>query len=108
MKKTAIVCIIALAGLLLANVASADEALYKAKCASCHGEDGSANTAIGQKMKLRDLRSPDVQKMSDKELFEIIAVGGAAKKASHAYKAKGLSDAQVNALVAHIRKLATK
>ena len=42
--------------------------LFATKCAACHGKDGSANTAMGKNMKIRDLGSADVQKMSDKEI----------------------------------------
>ncbi|RDJ94020.1 hypothetical protein B4Q13_17750 [Lacticaseibacillus rhamnosus] len=42
-------------------------ALYKSKCASCHGADGTAS-ATGKKLGAQDLQSPDVQKMSDADL----------------------------------------
>src|SRR5690348_1266181 len=48
---------------------------YKAKCAACHGPDGSGNTPMGQRMKIRDLRSPDVQKQTDADLSAVIANG---------------------------------
>lgn len=79
-------------------------AIYKAKCASCHGADGSGQTPIGKTMKLRDLRSPEVQKQSDKELYDWIAEG---KGKMPAYKNK-LSEAEINALVTHMRDLAKK
>jgi cytochrome c6 len=50
-------------------------ATYKTKCASCHGLDGSGNTAYGKKEKLRDLRSAEVQGQSDAQLLQIIAKG---------------------------------
>ena len=39
--------------------------IFKAKCASCHGPDGAGATAVGKAMKVRDLRSAEVQKQSD-------------------------------------------
>ena len=73
-------------------------ALFKAKCAMCHGADGSG------KSKLRDLGSPEVQKQTDKELYAWTADG---KGKMPAYKTK-LTDAELNALVAHMRTLAKK
>src|SRR5258706_2509401 len=45
----------AAAGLYAADRA----AVYKAKCAGCHGADGSGQTAMGKAMKLRDLGSAE-------------------------------------------------
>ena len=86
----------------LSMFASDGPALYKAKCAACHGADGSGQTPMGKSMKLRDLRSPEVQKQSDKELYAVTADG---KGKMPAYKTK-LSEADINALVAHMRALA--
>ena len=47
--------------------------LYAAKCASCHAKDGSGNTTPGKSLKLRDLRSAEVQ--SSDQLLNIIAKG---------------------------------
>ena len=49
--------------------------LFKAKCAGCHGGDGSGNTSAGKSLKLRDLGSAEVQKQTDDELTAIIANG---------------------------------
>src|SRR5947209_8589405 len=86
----------------LSMFASDGPALYKAKCAACHGADGSGQTPMGKSMKLRDLRSPAVQKQSDKKLSAVTADG---KGKMPAYKTK-LSEADINALVAHMRVLA--
>ena len=77
---------------------------FKAKCAVCHGADGSGNTPMGQKMKLSDLRSPNVQKQSDDELTAIITKG---KPPMPAY-GKSLSPADIRQLVAYIRSIAAK
>jgi cytochrome c6 len=51
------------------------EDVYLDKCAVCHAKDGSGNTAKGRKVKAKDLRSAEVQKMSDAELTDAIANG---------------------------------
>lgn len=106
MKKTTS---IALAFFLFVPVLAfaGDEAatLYKAKCVMCHAPDGSGDTPMGKKQNIRDLRSGDVQSQQDSILTEMIAAGGTSKKASHAYKTKGLSDEQIASLVQFIRTL---
>jgi mono/diheme cytochrome c family protein len=77
---------------------------YKAKCASCHGPDGSGQTAVGKSMKIRDLRSAEVQKQTDADLEKIITDG---KGKMPAYKAK-LSVADISSLVAYVRGVAKK
>ena len=49
--------------------------VYLDKCAICHGKDGSGNTAKGKKLKVKDARSPDVQKLSEAEMIDIVARG---------------------------------
>jgi len=79
-------------------------ALYKTKCAACHGADGKGDTAIGKTNKIRDLSSADVQQQSDADLTAIIANG---KGKMPAY-AKSLKPEQIKDLVAYIRGLAKK
>jgi cytochrome c6 len=76
-------------------------ATYKAKCAICHGADGSGSTATGKKLKVRDLRSAEVQKESDAELYAIIAKG---KEKMASYE-KSLGADTCKALVAYVRSL---
>ena len=81
------------------------EDLYKAHCASCHGADGSGSTTAGKKMGLRDLRSPQIQNLSDDELFKTIAYGVKHKQYPHAFVKRGLSEEQITQLVAYLRTL---
>ena len=108
MKKTSVVLIFALCFALLPVLGQAADdgaALFKQKCAACHGADGSGNTAMGKKNNIRPLGSADVQKQTDDVLTNAIANGGKDKKATHAFKSKGMTDAQIKALVAFIRTL---
>jgi mono/diheme cytochrome c family protein len=93
--------------LLFAGPARAEgdaASLYKAKCVACHAADGSGNTPVGKNMKLRDLRSAEVQKQTDEQLIEITAKG---KNKMPGYE-KSLSKSQIKDLVAYIRELAHK
>ena len=74
--------------------------LYKSKCASCHGADGTAS-ATGKKLGAQDLQSTDVQKMSDADLTASITNG---KKKMPPY-AKSLKPDDIAGLVAYIRTL---
>src|SRR5437773_587501 len=66
MKKLIIAAL--LVALALPVVALGDgAAIYKTKCNACHGPDGSGQTPVGKSLKLGDLRSPEVQKMTDAE-----------------------------------------
>jgi mono/diheme cytochrome c family protein len=76
---------------------------YKAKCASCHGLDGSGNTPLGKKLQLKDLRSPEVQKMTDAQMNALITKGKG-KMPGNA----GFNPDQVKQLVAYVRELAKK
>jgi mono/diheme cytochrome c family protein len=62
---------------LQAADAGAGKAAYDKSCKSCHGADGTPNPAIAKMMKveIRDLKSPDVQAMSDDDLKKIITDG---------------------------------
>jgi mono/diheme cytochrome c family protein len=80
------------------------EATYKAKCAGCHGPDGAGATAAGKAMKVRDFRSPEVQKETDAELTEIVANG---KEKMPKYGDK-LKDSEIKDLVAYVRELSKK
>ena len=97
-----VVAVVALWGTTLTAQDAAG--LYKAKCAACHGADGKGDTAMGKKFGLKDLASPDVQKMSDGDLSTIIADG---KEKMPSYK-KSLKPEQIKDLVGYIRSLAKK
>ena len=74
-------------------------ALWSQHCASCHGKDGSGNTAMGKKLGVKDYTKE--QGFSDAEAANVISNGKGKMKA---YKGK-LSDADVKALVAYVRSL---
>jgi len=82
----------------------ASAALYKSKCAGCHGADGKGDTTMGKAMKLRDLGSADVQKASDADWNTIITAGKGKMPAA----GKSLSADQVKGLVGYVRGFAKK
>jgi mono/diheme cytochrome c family protein len=101
-----LVSVLALA-LVLGVSARADDAsaaLYKAKCAGCHGPDGVGSTAAGKALKVRDFHDPDVQKESDADLTTIVEMG---KNKMPGY-AKTLKPEEIKGLVAYVRELSKK
>ena len=77
---------------------------FGAHCAMCHGQDGSGNTAVGKSMKIPDLHSAQVQKLSDEQLAEVISNG---KNSMPPFKGS-LSPDQIHDLVVHLRQLSEK
>ena len=103
MKKFVYVLIAAIALLGVSAAFAADDgaALYKSKCASCHGPDGSGQTAVGKSMKLKDLRDAEVQKQTAADFAKIIADG---KGKMPAYKSK-MTAAEIDAVAAFLKTL---
>ena len=79
--------------------------LYKTKCQACHGPDGAGNTPMGKKLGANDFRSPEVQKMTDAQLIEIITKG---KEKMPAYGAGKLTAEQIKGLAGYVRELGKK
>jgi mono/diheme cytochrome c family protein len=80
---------------------SAGADTYKAKCAMCHGPDGTASTPMGKGMKIPSFKDPDQVKASDAALAAITKDG---KGKMPAYNGK-LTDAQIKEVVSYIRTL---
>jgi len=89
---TALVVVLSLP--LSANAQDAG-ALYKSKCAMCHGADGKK--AAGH-----DLTSADFQKQTDAAITSVIADGKAPKMPKYGDK---LKPEEIKGLVAYIRTL---
>lgn len=111
--------LILIALLSLPVVAGAEEdprikRTWKAKCASCHGEDGKGQTAQAKEKfgGLRDLTDPEVQKkFDDAKLKEVITKGTSETKNGKEIKMKGtpeLQGEQLEGLVKLVRGLVRK
>ena len=108
MKLAVLIAMIALTlFLILPNLSwAADDgaAIYKTKCAACHGADLGGKPAA----KIPSLLSDGAKKTSDADLTDMIANGGKDKKAIHAFSKKGLTADQIKSLVGYIRSLQKK
>jgi len=101
MKVLAYVALLGLVAALAVPAIAQDKPadLYKAKCAGCHGPDGS-KSVMGSK----PLNGADVQGMSAADIAAAISNG---KGKMPAYKGK-LTDAQINDLAAYVKTLKAK
>ena len=79
-------------------------AVYKGKCAMCHGATGAGDTTMGKKLALKPLASPEVQKNSDQALHQVIEKG---KGKMPAFGSK-LTAEQITQLVSVVRAFAKK
>jgi cytochrome c553 len=85
--------------ILIPNLSWAAEdgaALYKAKCAMCHGPDAAGKPA----MKAPSLISDEAKKLSDADLGKAVT-----EKAKHPPAVKSLTPDQVKAVVTYVRSL---
>jgi len=94
-----------LLSLSLTTAAQANEAaeLWTAKCKSCHGPDGRAQTQMGKKEAIVDMTQAAWQKaQTNDDIREVIAEGSSRNKKMKAYKDK-LTPRQLDSLVTYIR-----
>jgi len=99
-----ILAVVALTALALTAAADDNAALYKSKCAMCHGPTGAGDTAMGKKLALKPLASAEVQKNTDAQLLELINKG---RGKMPPFGGK-LSAEQMKQLVAVVRGFAKK
>jgi cytochrome c len=83
---------------LMSGMALAAEdgaAIYKAKCAMCHGPDGAGKS--GPALKGTALTAP--------QIADVLEKGAAGKKAPHAKGVAGITPEQASAVAAYVKTL---
>ncbi len=80
------------------------EAIYKQRCAMCHGPDGLAGTPTAKMMKVESFKAPSIVKESDAELIAT-AKKGKGKMPEFGTK---LNDSQIREVIAYVRTLQKK
>jgi len=81
---------------------SSGEAVYKAKCQSCHGAQGVPNPGIAKAMGVKPASDPSVKSLSEATMITDTTNG---KGKMPAFKGK-LTDAQIKDSVDYFRSLA--
>jgi cbb3-type cytochrome c oxidase subunit III len=98
-------------GRIAPGIQDPKELYEKAKCVTCHGEDGRGDTDKGRKLKVPDFTSAKwSEETSDKEILQTIRNGTKDKKGNvrmPAYRTK-LTPGQIKALAAYVRSFANK
>ena len=75
-------------------------------CAKCHGPDGKGDTKMGKKLDLKSLSDAKVQdSFTDDKAFKEIKGGIKDGDKTRMKPAENLTDADIKALVAHVRTL---
>lgn len=100
---TRLLCLAAIICLLSAAAHAQNEGatLFQTNCQMCHGADGKASTPTGQALKAANLHSPQIVKMSNGALANVITKG---KKSMPAFGTQ-LTPPQIGKLVSFIRTL---
>lgn len=80
------------------------KSLYASKCAVCHGNDGSGNTAKGKELKTRSFKSEEFKKMPDAKAMEVLLKG---KGKMEGYE-KTLGKEKLEQLLGYCRELSNK
>jgi mono/diheme cytochrome c family protein len=111
MKMTKLVILIVMIALALFLILpslswAADDgaAIFRTKCAICHGADLAGKPAA----KIPSLVGDDAKKASDANLTDMTANGGKDKKPMHAFATKGVTPDQIKMVVAYIREAQKK
>ena len=77
--------------LTAAGDAEAGKALFKKKCATCHGKDGSGNPKMAKMLKVElTVDTPTVAKMNYDALVKLVTKGRGKKKAGEGNKRRRL------------------
>ncbi len=108
MKRAVLATVVTLS---LSSMAFAEDStadIYKAKCKSCHGEDGKAQTKMGKKENIPDMTLPAWQdKKTDAQIREVISEGSKDNSKMKPFKEK-LTPQQIDGLVAYVRAMKGK
>jgi mono/diheme cytochrome c family protein len=100
-KGFALLAAMAAAAAAVAPAQDAGASLYKAKCQTCHGPDGMANSGVGKIMKVKPATDPSVKAMSEAQMIAAVRNGMGKMQP---YK-DSLTDAQIKDAVDHFRTL---
>jgi mono/diheme cytochrome c family protein len=96
--KRSIIVLTVIALLSMSCVAWAAEdgaAIYKSKCAACHGADGAGK--VGPAVKGTAL--------TDAQITDLLTKGAAGKKAPHGKAVAGLTEDQAKAVATYVKSL---
>jgi mono/diheme cytochrome c family protein len=105
MRRIIPLCLTILAASALSAWAADGKATYDKDCAKCHGADGKGDTKMGKKLGAKDYTDAKVQaELTDAQAIKAVKEGLKDKAGKTLMKpAEGLSDADIQAVVAYMR-----
>jgi len=100
-------------GFVLNGNADRGKAVFRERCAVCHGDNGNGKSAIAQASPIKPAdftNGPLMAKVSDRDLYLVVQNGGPAigKSAQMLGFTGILTDAQIRDVVAYVRSLARR
>jgi len=99
--KALLAAILATMAVASANADDKGAALYKSRCAVCHGTTGKGDSPAGKNLGVLSFSDPKVQAKGDAELKDVIEKG---KNKMPAY-GKSLKPEDIQGLLAYVRSL---
>ena len=103
MKKSFRSGIVMAAAVLLAGsmcFAEDGAAIYKSKCAMCHGPAGTPSAGIAKMMGIKPVSDPSMKTLTESQIVSVVKNGKGKMK-----PVTGLTDAQVSAVAAYFKSL---
>ncbi len=94
--------VLATAVLLAGSMCFAEDgaAIYKSKCAACHGPAGTPSAGMAKMMGIKPVSDPAIKGLSEAQIEATVKDGKGKMK-----PIAGLSDAQVKAVAAYFKSL---
>jgi cytochrome c553 len=104
MNRNLVLSILCLLAAAVVTQAADAKATWDKDCAKCHGANGNGDTRMGKRLGVKDYTDAKVQaSLKDEEMVKAIKDGVKEGGRTKMKAFTSLSDADVKALVAHIR-----
>ena len=105
MNKAMLLTIAACAAMMVSASAADVKENWEKSCAKCHGPDGKGDTKMGKKLEIKDFTDAKYQdSLKDDAMLKAIKEGVKDGEKTRMKATEGLSDEEMKALVAYVRK----
>jgi cytochrome c6 len=105
MNKARLMTMAACAAMIVSVSAADVKENWEKSCAKCHGPDGKGDTKMGKKLEIKDFTDAKYQdSLKDEAMLKAIKEGVKDGDKTRMKAAEGLSDEEMKALVAYVRK----
>lgn len=100
LRKHAILALAICLASITSLAQSSGDAIYKARCASCHGATGAPSPGMAKMLGIKPVSDPDMKKLTVEQIEAAVKNGKGKMK-----PATGLSDAQIKAVAEYFKSL---